>query len=91
MDKGPALVPDHSTRQGQGREDPNPALGCPVCEVVEVAVYLTHAPCCPGPQGGVHPTPLLSWCGPPDFIRLSWYWAYMGNQLPRWQAGSSEG
>lgn len=70
MDKGPALVLDHSTRQGQGREVPNPALGCPVCEVLEVAAFFTDAPCCPGSQGKIHPTPLCSWCGPQDFLRV---------------------
>lgn len=68
MDKGLALVSDHSTRQGQGREVPNPALGCPVCDVLEVAAYLTHAPCHPG----VRYILLLSVSsvGPEDFIRL---------------------
>lgn len=66
MDKGPALVPDHSMGQeqgqGQGSEVPNPALGCPVCETLEAIVFLTHPPCCPGLQGGVHPTPpFLVW------------------------------
>lgn len=29
--------------------------------------------------------------GPQDFLRVWWYWAYVRKQLPRWQAGSSEG
>lgn len=68
MDKGLALVPDHSTRQGQGREVPSPALGHPVCDVLEVAAYLTRAPC----HTVVRYILLLSvsGVGPQDFIRL---------------------
>lgn len=57
MDKGPVLIPDHSTGQGSGvREIPNPALGCPVCEVLEVAATL--------PVVLEYVLPFCSWCPP---------------------------